>query len=242
MPAREAVRPATRQRARRASERLPSMIIAPPRQSSWRRIWWAHPELSLAAVAAAAWLAVLTLHITAGPFQVAAQHCRSCAGPRYERHHHGTSYPGIAGHQSSCRVPGGAYLPPLGGVMDLDGHRDDAPAALPAARSISLNGKWRRRQRGPALFAFGYLVAWSAVGVLLLSAVWLIGGRKLLAHWLFPGHWPLRRHGSRRAGSDCVCVPAIAYGRCPPMVGERTEHLSARESATGFGARARVVQ
>jgi predicted metal-binding membrane protein len=49
------------------------------------------------------------------------------------------------------------------------------PTALPAARSISLNGKWKRRQRGPALFAVGYLAVWSAVGVVLLSAVWLIG-------------------------------------------------------------------
>ena len=39
----------------------------------------------------------------------------------------------------------------------------------------TLNGKWKRRQRGPALFAIGYLAVWSAVGVLLLSAAWLLG-------------------------------------------------------------------
>jgi predicted metal-binding membrane protein len=49
------------------------------------------------------------------------------------------------------------------------------PTALPAARSIALNGNTRRRQRGPALFAVGYCTVWSAVGVVVLVAVWLIG-------------------------------------------------------------------
>ena len=115
------------------------------------------------------------------------------------------------------------------------------PTALPAARSISLNGKWKRRQRGPALFAVGYLAVWSAVGrppavrglVDRAESYWPIG--------YFRGIGRSRRHGSRRAGSDCVCVPVIACGRCLPMGGELTEHLSARESAMGLGARARVV-
>lgn len=145
------------------------MIIAPPRQSTWRRMWWTHPELSLAAVAAVAWLAVLTVHFATGPLQPAA----GMTG-----HHHGTSDTGLPGHQ--LLLPGPGWAPTfLGsvGVWVLMTTAMMLPGALPAARSISLNGKWKRRQRGPALFAVGYLTVWSAVGVLLLSAVWLVGPR-----------------------------------------------------------------
>ena len=152
-----------------------SMVL--PRQSSWRRLWWTHPELSLAAVAAAAWLAVLTVHIATGPFQAAAQHSSTLMPEQaMPGHHHGTSNPGIAGHQSVTSGPGSAPIFLLSvGLWVVMATAMMLPTALPAARSISLNGKWKRRQRGPALFAIGYLAVWSAVGILLLSAVWLIG-------------------------------------------------------------------
>jgi predicted metal-binding membrane protein len=153
------------------------MIIAPLRQSSWRRMWWTHPELSLAAVAAAAWLAILTVHSAAGPFHAAAQHHSTLMPDQgMTGHHHGTSNPGLAGHQFVMSDPGWAptFLVSVG-LWVLMATAMMLPGELPAVRSISLNGKWKRRQRGPALFAVGYLAVWSAVGVLLLSAVWLIG-------------------------------------------------------------------
>jgi predicted metal-binding membrane protein len=153
------------------------MIMVLPRQSSWRRTWWTHPELSLAAVATAAWAAVLTVHIVTGPFHAAAQHFSTLMPDQgMTGHHHGTSNPGIAGHQSVMSDPGWAptFLVSVG-LWVLMATAMMLPTALPAARSISLNGKWKRRQRGPALFAVGYLAVWSAVGVLLLSAVGLIG-------------------------------------------------------------------
>jgi len=152
-----------------------SMVL--PRQSSWRRLWWTHPELSLAAVAAAAWLAVLTVHIATGRFQAAAQHSSTLMPEQaMPGHHHGTSNPAIAGHQPVTSDPGWAPTFLLSvGLWVVMAAAMMLPTALPAARSISLNGKWKRRQRGPALFAIGYLAVWSAVGVLLLSAVWLIG-------------------------------------------------------------------
>ena len=86
-----------------------SMVL--PRQSNWRRLWWTHPELSLAAVAAAAWLAVLTVHIATGPFQAAAQHSSTLMPEQaMPGHHHGTSKPGIAGHQSVTSGPGSAPI------------------------------------------------------------------------------------------------------------------------------------
>jgi predicted metal-binding membrane protein len=153
------------------------MIMVLPRQSSWRRTWWTHPELSLAAVAAAAWLAVLTVHIATGPFHAAAQHFSTLMPEQaMPGHHHGTSNPGIAGHQYVMSDPGWAptFLVSVG-LWVVMATAMMLPTALPAARSISLNGRWKRRQRGPALFAVGYLAVWSAVGVLLLSAIWLIG-------------------------------------------------------------------
>jgi predicted metal-binding membrane protein len=152
-----------------------SMVL--PRQSSWRRMWWTHPELSLAAVAAAAWLAVLTVHIATGPFHAAAQHFSTQMPDQgMAGHHHGMSNPGIAGHPTVTSGPGSAPTFLLSvGLWALMATAMMLPTALPAARSISLNGKWKRRHRGPALFAAGYLAVWVAVGALLLFAVWLIG-------------------------------------------------------------------
>lgn len=153
------------------------MIKVLPRQSSWRNLWWTHPELSLAAVAAAAWLAVLTVHIAPGPFQAAAQHSSTLMPEQaMPGHLHGTSIPGVTGHLSVTSGPGSAptFLLSIG-LWVVMATAMMLPTVLPAARSISLNGRWRRRQRGPALFAIGYLAVWSAVGAVLLSVVWLIG-------------------------------------------------------------------
>jgi predicted metal-binding membrane protein len=120
------------------------MTAALPRQSVWRRTWWMHPELSLAAVAAVAWIVVLAVHLTPDP---------DAAG-----HHHGA--PGLPGAV-------GLWVVMVTAMM--------LPSALPEARSVSLGGKWQRRQRGPALFAVGYLAVWSVVGILPLCAARLIG-------------------------------------------------------------------
>jgi predicted metal-binding membrane protein len=49
------------------------------------------------------------------------------------------------------------------------------PTALVEARFIALNGKWSRRQRGPALFAATYLTVWSAAGVVVFAVIWSLG-------------------------------------------------------------------
>lgn len=153
------------------------MIMVLPRRSSWRRTWWTHPELSLAAVAAAAWFAVLTVHIATGPLLLPAQHFPTLIPDQGQAgHHSGRSNPGVAAHQYVMSQPGGApTLLVSVGLWILMATAMMLPTALPEARSISLNGKWKRRQRGPALFAVGYLAVWSAVGTLLLSAARLIG-------------------------------------------------------------------
>jgi len=154
------------------------MITGLPRHSSWRRVWWTHPELSLAAVAAAAWLTVLTVHAATGPLPIVGQQLSTLRPDQGMAGHHREFNPGIAGHENVMSEPGWApaFLLSLG-LWVLMATAMMLPTALPEARSISLNGKWKRRQRGPALFAIGYLAVWSAVGVLLLSAAWLIGAK-----------------------------------------------------------------
>jgi predicted metal-binding membrane protein len=131
------------------------MIVVIPRQSRWQRTWWSHPELSLAVVAAAAWFAVLTMHIAP------ARHFPALMPDD-----------GMADHHQA--MPNPAFSASVG-LWVLMATAMMLPTALPAARLISLNGKWRRRQRGPALFAAGYLAVWSAVGVVLLAAARLLG-------------------------------------------------------------------
>ena len=136
------------------------------RRSGWRRTWWMHPELSLAAVAAAAWLAVLTMHIAGGPFHHAVPHVLAPT-PEHGLHgHHGAPNLDGVGHQDVAAHSGwAASLPVSVGLWILMTTAMMLPSALPAARAISLTGKWKRRQRGPALFAVGYLAVWSVLGV-----------------------------------------------------------------------------
>ena len=162
--------------------------MAPPRPSSWRRTWWSHPELSLAAVAAVAWLAVLAVHSTMGPFRLTAPHVPTpLPGQGMPGHHHGPSNVGLTGPQTVMADPGwGPTFLASVGLWVLMATAMMLPGALPAARSISLNGKWRRRQRGSALFAVGYLAVWSIIGVLLLSVVWLTGA-EATSPWALAG-------------------------------------------------------
>jgi predicted metal-binding membrane protein len=196
------------------------MIMVLPRQSSWRRLWWAHPELSLA---------VLTVHITSGPFQAAPQHLSTLVPDQATTaHNHDTSNSGIAGHQPVPPGPGSAlmFLHSVG-LWVLMATAMMLPTALPAARSISLNGKWKRRQRGPALFAVGYLAVWSAMGALLLSAVWLIGPK---------ADGPLAVSGALAVAAAWeptrwkrLCLRACHRSRSLPPDGWRADRASVRE-------------
>ena len=147
-------------------------------------------------------------------------------------HHHGTSNPGIAGHQHVMSDPGWAptFLVSVG-LWVVMATAMMLPTALPAARSISLNGKWKRRQRGPALFAVGYLAVWSAAGALLLSAVWL-------AVWLIgpKATGPLAISGALAIAAAWestrwkrLCLRACHRLRSLPPDGWRADRASVRE-------------
>ncbi|WKG06301.1 DUF2182 domain-containing protein [Mycolicibacterium sp. HK-90] len=147
------------------------MTTAGLRLPAWRRLWWTHPELSLLAAAALAWLVVLLLHTTM-PSHGAAQHC-SASTVADVPHHHGPAGPGTA---VRCTTPAGApRFPESLGLWLVMAAAMMLPTTLPVARSISLNGRWHRRHRNQALFAAGYLAVWSGLGVVALVFAWAAG-------------------------------------------------------------------
>jgi predicted metal-binding membrane protein len=130
--------------------------LSPPtiQGSAWRRTWWAHPELTLAGVALLAWVAVVGYH--AGIAISPSAHM--------DMTHHGM--------ETHSATPGFLQSVVLWIVMAT---AMMLPTALVEARFIALNGKWSRRQRGPALFAAAYLTVWSAAGVVVFAAIWSLG-------------------------------------------------------------------
>lgn len=142
------------------------------RPSAWRRLWWAHPELSLLAASAAAWVGLVLLHL-AMPSHGGVGHCPTL--PHAVAHHHGASGGGALAVGCPATPSGAPEFAASPAMWLLMASAMMLPTTLPAARSIALNGKWNRRQRGQALFAAGYLAVWSAFGGLALTAAWLIG-------------------------------------------------------------------
>jgi predicted metal-binding membrane protein len=51
------------------------------------------------------------------------------------------------------------------------------PTVLPVARSVGLTSRWRRRARGPALFAAGYLAVWSTMGLAAITVLEVVAPR-----------------------------------------------------------------
>lgn len=148
-------------------------------QPRWRRIWWRHPELSLIAVGAVAWLALAALHLTTGPAHggvqtaPAAGHHGGIQTALVAGHHGGT--PDLAGGHAVAATHWTPNLAVAVGLWALMIVAMMLPAISLEARQISLDGRWSRRQRGAALFALGYLAVWFGVGVVVLSALRLAG-------------------------------------------------------------------
>jgi len=141
--------------------------------SAWRRFRWSHPEWMLAFAAVLAWMGLFAL----SAFDGAA----AATLPWHGGHHGevsvpaagiaGTVHHGAGGHHIAHRVL-------MSAAMML-------PTVLPVARSVGLSGRWRRRARGPALFAAGYLAVWNAMELAAITLLALVAprveGRWLLA-------------------------------------------------------------
>lgn len=140
--------------------------------SAWRRLRWTHPELSLLGASAAAWLGVVIVHLSM-PSDGGPGHCSTL--PQAVAHHHGASSAGVPVVGCTTVPSGATEFPPSLAVWVVMAAAMMLPTTLPAARSISLNGRWNRRHRGQALFAVGYLAVWSVFGAIALTAAWFIG-------------------------------------------------------------------
>jgi predicted metal-binding membrane protein len=123
----------------------PTPLVQPRRDlgAEWRRLRWNHPEWVLAAVATVAWVLIFAMAGAVGGRSVV-----SGAG------HHGFA---VVDHRIP-HVMSATHMILMVVAMML-------PTILTAARLIALTGTWKRRQRGPALFALGYLTVWAGAGV-----------------------------------------------------------------------------
>lgn len=125
----------------------------------WRRFCWKHPEWTLAVAVTAAWMAVFAMSANGW--------------------HPPESGAGVHAHAHLAVTPPAAPLrhahPASGVHVSVMMVAMMLPTILPAARAVGLDGKWKRRQRGPALFAAGYLLIWITIGLAAAHVVTLLG-------------------------------------------------------------------
>ena len=144
-----------------------------PRRSAPGRVRqaaWHHPEWTLALVAVACWAVLVALHlrgggVAAGPAPGAARASANATAMHHAAMHHATGQPpeGTGGWLAAQ----GTWLLMAPAMM--------LPSALPAARHVALNSRWRRRQRGGAVFAGAYLAVWLLFGLVAVSVARLAG-------------------------------------------------------------------
>jgi predicted metal-binding membrane protein len=110
------------------------------------------------------------------------------------------------------------------------------PAALPAARAVGLEGLWRRRRRGPALFLTVYASAWIVFGAIALATWTALGSPGIApAVLLAAGAWELTVI-KRRSLKACHRVPALApRGRAADAACVRLGGLHARACIISCG-------
>jgi predicted metal-binding membrane protein len=130
--------------------------------AAWQGFRWHHPEWSLATAAALAWMALFAMSGNADEAgQPGADAAKATGLGGLSHLHHGLTG-AHNGHQSTHLSM--AHWTLMVVAMML-------PTILPMARSIALDGRWRRRQRGQALFAAGYLGAWIGVGLIAVTVL-----------------------------------------------------------------------
>lgn len=125
-----------------------------------RRTAWHHPEWTVALVAVACWAVLVALHLRGG----------GVVAGRAQGATHATAMHHAAMHRAAGQPPEGAggWLAAQGTWL-LMAPAMMLPSALPAARHVALNSRWRRRQRGGAVFTGAYLAVWLLFGLVAVS-------------------------------------------------------------------------
>jgi predicted metal-binding membrane protein len=174
-----------------------SVTARPAMLGRLERAAWHHPEWAWAVLAIASWALLAALHLRGwGPFGAhsagAAQHPAHVhptgAGSHEAMHHVAT--PSEAPLQTGPHTT--SWLAALGGWL-LMTPAMMLPSALPTARHVAMNSRWRRRQRATAIFVGTYLAVWFLFGVVVVSVA----------------RWPPLRPG---AGWPLVAVLVLAAG------------------------------
>jgi predicted metal-binding membrane protein len=115
--------------------------------TAWRHLRWHHPEWTLTVAAVSAWVMLFATARATGGGSAAMTMTSAHADHRVP----------IGGGETH-HVMSTTHWTLMVVAMML-------PSILPTARFVALTGKWKRRQRGPALFAVGYLTVWIVIGL-----------------------------------------------------------------------------
>jgi predicted metal-binding membrane protein len=134
--------------------------------AAWRHARWKYPEWPLGLLAVAAWMAMFAMSA-----DTTSEH---------------SSHPAMHTHSVQSLTAPSTYALHLTVLhWTLMVMAMMVPTILPSARTVALGSRWRRRQRGQALFALGYLTPWITLGAVIVGALSATSGR--VSHWLFPG-------------------------------------------------------
>ena len=187
-----------------------------------RRAAWHHPEWTLALVAVACWAVLIAPHlrgdgVVAGPAPAAAMH--------HAAMHH------AAMDQAAGQSPEGAggWLAAQGSWL-LMAPAMMLPSALPAARHVALNSRWRRRQRGGAVFAGAYLAVWLLFGLVAISLA-------RLARLPEGAGWPLAAALAVAAGWELTAAKRRCLRACHRTLPLPPDGWKADAACARFGLR-----
>lgn len=196
-----------------------------------RRAAWHHPEWMLALVAVGCWAMLVTLHLRG---QVDPMAMDPTAMDHTAMHH--AAMDPTAMHHTAMHHAAGPPPAGTGGWLAAQGAwlvmtpAMMLPSALPAARHVALNSRWRRRQRGSAVFATAYLAVWLLFGLVAVSVARLV---KLPEG----GGWPLAAALAVAAGWELTATKRRCLRACHRTVPLPPDGWKANSACARFGLR-----
>jgi predicted metal-binding membrane protein len=175
----------------------------------------------VALVAVAYWALLAALHVRGWGLPDGHDPAAAHGSADHTAMHH-------AATQSVAEPPGG-WLAAQGNWL-LMAPAMMLPSALPAARHVALNSRWRRRQRASAVFVVTYLAVWLLFGLVVVSvAGW--------AHLPTGASWPLVLALVVAAGWELTAVKRRCLRGCHRTVPLPPDGWKADAACIRFGLR-----
>jgi predicted metal-binding membrane protein len=187
-----------------------------------QRIAWHHPEWTVALAALACWASLATPYLADGELTAHAAMLPMPAHPAM------LPMPAHAAMQPMPAHPAG-WLAGQGGWLLMAGAMM-LPLALPPARHVALNSRWRRRQRAIAVFVAAYLAVWLLFGVVAVSAA-------MWAHLPSSVGWPLALTLVAAAGWELTPAKARCLRACHRTVPLSPDGWKADAACARYGLR-----